>query len=282
MTKTIFLPIIPVAGKPIGRHIRHDPRSLAYLVAETSTVTTKIWHLDSGTLDQGNVGACTGNALVDTLGTDPYYGTFPAGTVLDERLALEIYSEAEKIDGGEGYPPEDKGSSGLSAAQAAKARGLISGYLHITSVAAAHTAIQSGPFMVGTYWYTGMDSPDATGVVQATGTVRGGHEYECYGYDAETDLWWFRNSWGPTYGIQGNFAYDTATFTKLLAAHGDATVLVPRSEPAPTPTPAPAGDPVDAALNYEAAIFVARRHTGENETMAKALVTWRAGKGYSS
>lgn len=273
----IVLPQLHVPGKPLGRHINHDPESLRYLVPETDTVVSKMWRLVSANLNQGSVGSCTGNALVDVLGSDPYIETVPEGIVLDEQLALEIYGDAEKIDGGMGYPPEDQGSSGLSAAKAAKARGLISGYLHATSIAACHTAIQSGPFLVGSYWYTGMDSPNPQGVVVPSGSIRGGHEYECYGYDAGADLWWFRNSWGPSFGVAGNFAMSTASFTKLLASYGDATMIVPLSQPAPTPSPAP-GDPTSAFV-AQAKEWTAHRHEGHNAAFAKDVNAWLSATG---
>lgn len=247
MTAPIYTRQIPetvVEGKPLGRHVRHDPRSLRYLVEPAAAPVSVSWNRNVPGFDQGSVGSCTGNALVGALATDNYYASLASalatGLLLDEAEALRIYSAAEVIDGSGPYPPNDYGSSGLSVAQAAKNAGLISGYLHITSVAAAHTAIQQGPFIVGSDWFTGMDNPDANGVVVATGTVRGGHEYECYEYDAVADLWWFWNSWGPGYGVGGRFAYSSATFATLLATDGDATSLVPISSPVPVPSPVPA------------------------------------------
>jgi len=191
---------------------------------------------------------CTGNATCGALGTDPFYETLTAliagGLVLNEAEAVKIYSKATTLDSQPGsYPPDDTGSDGLSAAKAAQSFGLISGYQHITSVAAAQTAIQTGPFIVGSEWWTGMDNPDANGLVEATGTVRGGHEYLCTGYDATTDLWEHDNSWGTSYGVDGKFYYSSATFAKLLASQGDATVFVPLNQPAPTPTPVPTPTP---------------------------------------
>lgn len=231
-----------VEGKRLGRHVHHDPRSLSYLIQpDGGTVASARWTRGVPVFDQGNYGSCTGNALVGALGTDPFFASLitqrTAGLNLDEAEAQTIYSDAEVIDGDGPFPPNDNGSSGLSVAKAAKNAGLISGYQHITSVAAAQTAIQKTPFIVGSDWHVSMDSPDSSGLVVATGAVRGGHEYECYGYDAQADLWWFCNSWGLGWGVGGRFCYSSITFAKLLAAQGDATVLVPISVPAPVPTP---------------------------------------------
>lgn len=232
------LPEIVVPGQRLGRLIHHDPRSLQYLVEPTGAAQTKIWERKTPILDQGNLGSCTGNATVGVLGSEPYYDTLPAGTDLTETEAVKVYSLATQLDEFPGtYPPDDSGSSGLGAAKAAQQLGLISGYQHITSVAAAQTAILSGPFIVGTNWLTGMDSPDKNGIVKATGTVRGGHEYECFGYDAAADMWHFANSWGTSWGDHGLFAYSSADFAALLGAQGDATTFVPITQPAPSPTP---------------------------------------------
>jgi hypothetical protein len=235
------IPETVVEGKRLGRHVNHDDRSLLYALPEADTQVTVLWNREIPVLDQGNVGSCTGNAATGALGTLPDYETqlFPAGTVLDENEALSLYSAAEVIDGDGPYPPNDNGSSGLSVAQAAKNAGLCSGYVHALSIAAAHSAIQSGPFMIGSNWYTSFDEPDATGLVSVTpeATVRGGHEYECIGYDAADDLWHLVNSWGTSYGAAGHFYYTSTTFAQLLAEEGDVTALVPLSQPTPVPTP---------------------------------------------
>jgi Papain family cysteine protease len=239
------IPEVHVDGKPLGRHVRHDSRSLQYLVQPDGTVATARWDRVIPVLNQGSIGSCTGNAATGALGTQPDYASLAslvgAGLELNESEAVKLYSAAETIDGDGPYPPNDHGSSGLSVAKAALNSGLISGYTHITSIAAAQTAIQTGPFIVGSDWYTSFDTPDSNGLVAiaAGATVRGGHEYECIGYNAESDLWEMVNSWGTTYGVEGHFFYSTATFEALLASQGDATVLLPLSVPAPAPTPPP-------------------------------------------
>jgi hypothetical protein len=154
----------PIALRPLGRIVRHDPRSLQYLVPETTTPQSAKWERKIPVLDQGNLGSCTGNATVGVLGTEPFWDTLTVTEQqsMDENEAVKVYSLATQLDDVSGtYPPDDTGSSGLGAAQAAKKLGLISGYMHITSVAAAQQAIQSGPFITGVNWYEGFDTPDA-------------------------------------------------------------------------------------------------------------------------
>jgi hypothetical protein len=111
--------------------------------------------------------------------------------------------------------------------------------MHITSVAAAQQAIQSGPFITGVNWYEGFDTPDANGLVEISGQIRGGHEFEIIGYDATQGLWEAVNSWGPSFGVNGHFFFSDATFARLLSEQGDATTFVPLTQPAPIPTPVP-------------------------------------------
>ena len=230
----------------LGRRVEHDPRSLAYKLTADGTAVTVRWDRVTPVLDQGSLGSCTGNAACGVLGTDPFYATLVAdlqvGLKLDEDEAVTLYSSATQLDEYPGtYPPDDGGSSGLGVAKACQKAGLISGYQHITSVAAAQTAIVKGPFIVGSDWFDGMDTPDPNGLVKATGSVRGGHEYECIGYNVNTDLWEFVNSWGTTYGVAGRFFYSSGTFAQLLTRDGDATVFTAITSPAPVPTPTPAG-----------------------------------------
>jgi hypothetical protein len=230
-----------VSGKPLGRHVYHDSRSLNHLVEADGTVASAKWTRHIPILDQGQVGSCTANAAVGVLGTDPDYAPLAAlmaaGLKLNEALALVLYSLEEVGLGYGPYPPNDDGGSGLGIAKVLKAKGYIDSYKHITSIDAAKTAIQTGPFIVGSNWYTGMDNPNSGGLVTATGTVRGGHEYECDEFDADADLWWFPNSWGPGFGVAGRFCYSSPTFAQLLSQQGDATVLLPLKTPAPTPVP---------------------------------------------
>jgi Papain family cysteine protease len=274
------IPETQVDGKPLGRHVHHDSRSLNYLVEPDGTVVSARWERAIPVLDQGQVGSCTGNAATGALGTDPDYASLDAllakGLKLNEAEALTLYSAAETIDGDGPYPPNDHGSSGLSVAKAAANAGLISGYTHITSVAAAQTAIQTGPFIVGTDWYTSFDTPDSKGVVSIAkgATVRGGHEYECIGYDTDNDLWEMVNSWGTTFGVAGHFFYSTATLKALLADQGDATVLLPLSAPAPTPTPTPTGATIvvdDAALVARIDELAAKEKLSPHDYLEKRL-----------
>lgn len=275
------IPEIRVEGKPLGRHYHWDSRNENYLVPKMSRrdqrrMTAVRWPRRVPTFDQGSLGSCTGNATVGTLGTDPFYATLP-NVAFTEDTAVSVYSDAEKLDGGQGYPPEDEGSTGQSTAKVVKARGWIGDYLHIASIAAAKTAIAKGPYWTGTNWLTGMDNPDANGLVTATGSLRGGHEYEVVGYDPATDLWEFINSWGnwgvTVDGEPGHFYMTSKDYGKLLAASGDGTVPTPIAAPIPGPAPADA----DRALAAELRHIIGLKST--SHTAKADFQAWLSAKG---
>lgn len=235
-----IIPEIQVTGHRLGRNINHDARSLRFRPPPAAVDKSASWKRRVSVFNQGNLGSCTGNAQAGLLGTDPFFDTMPKDVVIDESLAIRIYKEATKIDPYPGtYPPTDTGSDGLSVSKVAKNLGYISGYLWATSLPEAQTLIQQGPFIIGTEWTTGMEDPDDYGIIKnpSSGYVRGGHEYECFARDAENDLWWFWNSWGSSWGLNGSFAYNSAGLSALLSRGGDITQSVPIVKPPPEPTP---------------------------------------------
>jgi hypothetical protein len=235
--------IIP--DKRLGRHIKRDSRSLAYPYQRSrpeSALADQLWERMIAILNQGNVGACTGNEETGVLGTRPIFDALPAGlAALDENFALGIYSDAETIDGDGPYPPNDNGSSGTSVAQVALNRRLISGYTHASSAQDMADALQAGPVGIGINWYSSFDSPDASGLVSVSSNayVRGGHEVEVRGVDIAARLFHADNSWGTSWGLNGSFTFTWETMDRLLSEQGDCTVCVPLSAPAPVPVPVP-------------------------------------------
>lgn len=240
-----------VEGKRLGRHIRHDPRSLRYQVAAVDPATlTSVRHARQiPVLDQGELGSCTGNAAEGALGTSPLYESLaddrdrPTGDAdADEDQAVDLYSLATQLDDYDGeYPPEDTGSDGLSVAKACQQAGLISGYQHATSLNAALTALAQGPVITGVNWYSSFDTPAADGTITIGrhASVRGGHEFVVDELDVERKRVGFTNSWGTSWGVDGRAYMSWDTWGQLLGEDGDVTVFVPITEPAPTPTPTP-------------------------------------------
>lgn len=231
----------------LGRHVRHDSRSLQYqVVAKDPSTLTSVQHQRYiPVLDQGKLGSCTGNAGTGCMGSAQYW---PEGgsvlnvtdAVADESYAVDLYSAATQIDDANGsYPPDDTGSDGLSIAKVLQSRGLISGYNHAMGLEAALTALESGPVIVGIEWRNDMFEPDPDGRIHITGAVAGGHEIVFDQLDVENKRVWFTNSWGTSWGVHGRAYLTWDDFGALLDAQGDVVAFVPASQPAPTPAPGP-------------------------------------------
>jgi papain like protease len=277
-----------VYGKPLGRHFKWDTRNYLYQTREVAGVPVLLKRYIA-ILNQGQVGSCTGNEQTGVLGTGPFFSTLPVGTDLNEAFALRIYSAAEDIDGDGPYPPNDNGSSGQSAAQAAKNMGLISGYTHATTVSAMSNAIQSGvPVGVGVNWYSSFDNPPQSGVISISpgAYVRGGHEFEVRGDDPGAQMFYCDNSWGTSYGLNGSFQMPYSVMDRLFSEGGDCTVCVPLSQPAPGPGPGPAPGkptPADVALDAVAGPWAARNRIRPDLVKLKAAITqWETDSGLSA
>lgn len=235
------------AGR-LGRNVLHDPLSKYYPYEPAgSTVLRSVRHKRLiPVLDQGNIGACTGNAEEGLLGTEPFFAVIPESHPRkptgdaddDEAQAVQLYSEATRLDPFSGaYPPIDTGSNGLSVCKAAKAAGLISGYLHAFSLTAALQALTTQPVITGINWYDSFDEPDHNGLIRITNqaSVRGGHEMVLDEILVTERLIGGTNSWGTGWGKRGRFYISWADFERLMHEHGDVTIPVPLDQPAPKP-----------------------------------------------
>lgn len=270
----IFVKRFDPSDKRLGRHVRHDSRSrnFAFEAEDLATLKSVKHPHFIQTLDQGQLGSCTGNATVGCLGTDIFWATAAVKAVLsqtneavDENLAVSIYSEATQLDTYDGtYPPTDTGSDGLSVAKVAQKRGLISGYQHALSLEATLTALTKQTVIVGTAWHGDMFHPNPDGRLRITGSIEGGHEYMLDEINVEKKIVWMKNSWGSGWGVTGGRAYLTwDDLGALLADYGDCTIFTPvnlpaptPTPPAPTPTPAPVPTPVPGLAEFLAAAKV--------------------------
>lgn len=213
----------PGVGR-LGRHVEHDPRSRAFS-AGTAAIKT-IRHVRHGkAFNQGDLGSCTGNAMAGVLMTEPLW---VRGRALTETNAVALYKVATKLDNIRGrYPPEDTGSSGVAVMKAAVQAHYIAGYAHTFSVGHLLGSLVLSPGILGVNWYDSFDNPKPDGEcpLPASATIRGGHEVELFGIDAEKKRVWCYNSWGPTWGGRknGTFYFSWKSLERLLGEQGDAT-----------------------------------------------------------
>lgn len=221
MAEHALIPEAPGLPHRLGRHVHHDPRSLAFpALTATSTIHDVAWRHYGPILDQGQLGSCTGHALVDCLMTRPDYRS---GRKLTHDDALRAYERATVIDPFPGsYPPTDTGSDGLDVCKAAVEFGWISGYTHAFGIDHALGALMLSPVMVGTDWHESMFDPDSRGRLTVSGAVVGGHEYTI---TAKAGSWLrFVQSWGPSWGAKGFGWIKVTDLAALLDAGGDVTV----------------------------------------------------------
>ena len=219
--------IIPSTDPRLGRHINFDSRSVGFTFDATGITIKDAFHqrlIDI--LNQLQLGSCTGNGGIGNINTSPFSLNTKVYTP-DEAGAVNLYSDAEKIDGGAGYPPEDAGSSGLSIAKALLNAGLISNYYHCFTLEQTLAALTQFPILFGSNWYADMFNPDPDGRVHITGNLAGGHEYLGRQSNIENGQIWWDNSWGEDWGVAGRFYLTFEDFATLLSQNGDAIVLIP-------------------------------------------------------
>ena len=222
---TAQLPEDHVAGRRLGRHVKHDPRSRQFQAARAPQIVSVTHQATGLPLDQGHIGSCTANALCGALDSVPNSN---GGAAFTETDAITLYELETKLEG-KPYPPNDPGGSGLMVCKAAVQLGMITSYQHAFGIQHALEVLVERPVITGINWYSSFDKPDPqTGLVEITAaaTVRGGHEIVADGIDADNQLVWFWNSWGTQFGVGGRFCMTFDTWDRLLQEQGDVTVPV--------------------------------------------------------
>jgi hypothetical protein len=215
------------AGR-LGRHVHFDERSRKFAARNLhagTAIATRLWARRIAPFDQGDLGSCTGNGAVGLLATAPFR---KAGEVVNEKLAVAIYSKATALDPYPGtYPPTDTGSSVLASMKALQQAGKIKSYHWCFGLTDVLTALSNlGPVSIGIDWHSGFDNPDATGLVKLKGAVRGGHCFDLLGIDATAKTVTAINSWGSGWGLKGRFRFSWTDLDTLLQADGEAATVV--------------------------------------------------------
>ena len=223
-TKVIAQDHVP--GMPLGRHVRHDPRSWNYPAPMADKVVSVLHKRHGVPLRQSKkLGSCTGNAVAGLLMTDPFWRR---GRNLNEHHAVALYSRATHLDPFKGiYPPTDTGSSGLAAMKAAREHGYIESYGHAFGLDHALKTLVLTPVVTGVNWYDGFDHPSKFGRVKKKGPITGGHEFLVVGIDADEKLVRACNSWGPDWADGGYFTFSWDAWEALLDEDGDVTTATP-------------------------------------------------------
>jgi len=224
VTDDVYAVQIEQKDRRLGRNIVHDPRSRMFAlpmeVDRSAWKSKRIGVYDPKPNPNQSIGNCTGVAKCVAFNA---IGNRKKGVVLNMNDAVKIYSLATTLDPFPGsYSPDDTGSSGLAAAQAAQRLGLGGTYRWIFNGAdGVVQAVMEGHVVnVGTRWDYPMFSKDKDGIIHPGGQQAGGHEWSVRGYDKERDLvlgrcWWglFKDFWIKRVDLQA-----------LLDDDGDALV----------------------------------------------------------
>ncbi|KPC73469.1 hypothetical protein ADL27_52090 [Streptomyces sp. NRRL F-6602] len=245
----------------LGRHLVLDPRSLAYRRRYTGDpIHPTEWapkvpvldqqnllaqgirtsELADGTDDVDALGSCTGNAataavsVLHTADVLAAAGLDATDPVAAERWAIALYSDATHRDEwlDDAWPAVDCGSSGLGAAKALRARGLIDQYGHATTAEELCMLLQTGPVLMGMPWHEAWFAPagqyavlDDTPDWQDSPVV-GGHEvcitaleHVTYlpdgGLDYRRTVLRAQNSWSRTWADNGSFRLSLALYASI-------------------------------------------------------------------
>lgn len=204
----------------------HDPRSRGYAavdVVDAPPVHDVRWR-PGPVLDQGREGACVGYACLGEVLAEPTPGKLASAN------AIRWYRRAQRLDEwpGDGY----EGTSVNAGMAVGREFGWWDGWRWAFGVDDMRSAIQLGPLVLGIPWHARMYSTAADGVVRVGGQQVGGHCLLVVGwatdYAGQGPGFWWLNSWGSSYGINGAAFVPEGTMRGLIEGVGECAVPVGR------------------------------------------------------
>lgn len=229
-----------VGDSRLGRLIQFDERSRAYRVMDKIAVKVPrsyTWRQDVPVVNQGNIGACvafgTGN---EVLGR-PAPLAWPE--LLTQNFLLTAYCAAQRIDPWAGTDevchlyggresPYYGGTAGLAGLKVFRNLGFFKEFRWAFGVEEGVIGVgRNGPAMCGTWWRADMNRPDSSGLIHYSGEYQGGHWYVISRVDVSGVLSWLdgkvrlRNSWGPSWGVQGEVDISIRDWGKALEEQGE-------------------------------------------------------------
>lgn len=208
----------------LDRLVEFDPRSRSYPIRTLvpATFRSYTWR-PNVQLDQGNEGACVGFAWSHELAARPW----PVQGVSD-LTARAVYDEARKVDQ---WPGEDySGTSVIAGAKVVQEQGWIGAYRWAFGLDDLRRAIGfKGPAVLGLNWYQGMLDTDGEGFIHPSGSLAGGHAILAYSVSESGGFIRVHNSWGASWGVNGDAKITFHDLNRLLNEDGEACIPVERT-----------------------------------------------------
>jgi hypothetical protein len=215
-----------VSDPRLDRRVHFDERSRAFPIRQLIPAIAKprgySWACDVN-LDQGQDGACVGFSVSQEAAARP---VVVPGITND--VAVEIYHRARVLDD---FPGEDyEGSSVLGGIKAGRERGWYPEFRWAFGLDDLVLAIgYKGPAVLGINWYTGMFDPDTSGFLHVTGVIEGGHAILANRVNVQKRYVTLHNSWGLTWGLNGEAKITYEDLDRLLHEQGEACIPVRRA-----------------------------------------------------
>lgn len=218
----------------LDRLVLFDEESRHYPVRQlvaTKQPRSYTWRLPVY-LDQGHEGACVGFSFSHELAARP--NEVPS---ISNITARQVYFEAQKIDpwpGGAyaGAQPFYEGTAVLAGAKYLQSKGYFKEYRWAFNLNDVLLAVgYQGPGVLGANWYEGMMEPDSKGFIHPTGNVVGGHAIVVRGVNVKTKTIRLSNSWGRSWGVDGDCFMTFDEFEKVLLDDGEFCIPIGRSTP---------------------------------------------------
>jgi hypothetical protein len=214
----------------LGRLVEFDERSRQYpirSIIKKGEPRSYTWRCETW-LDQGREGACVGFSWAHDVAARPTVVKVGAD------VARGIYRRAQQIDEWPGEEPTYEGTSVLAGAKATQERGYLNEYRWAFGIDDLIMAVGwKGPAILGINWYEGMFDTDAKGFITPRGRVMGGHAILAHSMNMKEERFILHNSWGRSWGVNGEAKISFASVDRLLREYGEACIPVKRVIPKP-------------------------------------------------
>lgn len=219
----------PLSRPTLDRLPHFDEQSRQYpirsLIPRNVTRAKRIWTMPPNfPLDQGSEGACVG------FGWSGELSSTPVRIATSNASALSLYQKARAQDRAMGNNWSE-GASVLAGAKACVKDGTVKSYRWAFGIDdVIDSLVTKGPVVLGINWYDSMYETTSEGLVTIDGPIVGGHCIITNGYwpahpkFGDCILW--TNSWGKSYGINGQGFIRVDDLNTLLKQDGEAVAAV--------------------------------------------------------